>query len=217
VVATALVALCLGIAAGCSTWRVTRETLVDPIHELLHHEWPAVLRDDPEALAALFTSSEAAAPSRALRARFAEVTYAHGDLERMDLETLTGRVVLRLDGVAPDGSLRTVIEGRTVRVARDEGGFRIAADRPDPAREPARPSVAFVEEARLRGLWFEQRSGATPGPDGEPRRYVFASGVAASDLDGNGFDDVLLASGDRIELFLNEGGFFTRASASSSS
>jgi len=205
-------ALLVGVVAGCSTWRHTRETLVNPIHALLHHEWPDALADDDAALAALFVDDAAAAPSRALRARFAEVTSAHGDLEQMDLETFTGRVVLRLDGIAPDGRLATVIEPRNVRVERVGDGFRIASDTPEPAVEPALPAVSFVEEARLRGLWFEQQSGATPGPDGEPHRYVFAAGVAASDLDGNGYDDVLLASSDRIELFLNEGGFFTRAS-----
>jgi hypothetical protein len=205
--------LALGLASACSTWSVTRETLVDPIHELLHHEWPDVLEEGNDAaLAALFATPEAGTPSRALRARFAEVTAAHGDLERMDLETLTGRVVLRLDGIAPDGTLRTVTEARTVRVVRGPDGFRIASDFPEPAEEPASPPVHFVEEARLRGLWFEPSEGATPGPDGELRRYVFAAGLAASDVDGNGFDDVLLAGGGRIELFLNEGGFFTRAS-----
>jgi hypothetical protein len=203
----------LWVASGCSTWQLTREELVDPIHALLHHEWPERLAagDDAE-LAALFASPEAGAPSRALRARFVEVTSAHGDLERMDLETLTGRVVLRLDGIAPGGPLRTVVEPRTVSVARGPDGFRIVMDTPEPAQEPTRPPVHFVEETRLRGLGFEPAAGATPGPDGDPRRYVFAGGVAASDLDGNGFDDVLLASGGRIELFLNAGGFFQRAS-----
>jgi hypothetical protein len=69
-----------------------------------------------------------------------------------------------------------------------------------------------VDEARLRGLWFEHEAGALVGPDGREHRHVFGSGVAAGDLDGNGFDDVLIASGHRIELFLNDGGFFTRAS-----
>jgi hypothetical protein len=205
--------LALSVASACSSWHVTRENLVDPIHQLLHHDWPEALAEgDGAALAALFASSEAGAASRTLRARFAEVTRAHGDLERMDLETLTGRVVLRLDGIAPGGQLRTVVEPRTVRVALGSDGFRIAVDTPEPAQEPAHPPVHFVEEARLRGLWFEPASGVIPGPDGDPRRYVFAGGIAASDLDGNGFDDVMLASGGRIELFLNENGFFTRAS-----
>ncbi len=210
---TALGGLALSVALGCSTWRATREARADPVHALLHHDWPeAVAAGDPTALASLFASAEAAAPSRALRARFAEVTYAHGDIAQMDLETLRGRVVLRLDGLAPDGSLRTVIEPREVLLETADGAFRIARDQPEPPLEPARPAVSFVEEARLRGLWFEHVSGATPGPDGEPQRYVFGSGVAASDVDGNGFDDVLIAHGGAVELFLNDGGFFTRAS-----
>jgi hypothetical protein len=36
--------------------------------------------------------------------------------------------------------------------------------------------------------------------------------VAAADVDGNGFDDLVLASGSRVELFLNEGGYFERVS-----
>jgi hypothetical protein len=211
-----LALLCaLAFGAACSGWRHTREATVNPLHALLHHAWPdALAAADPRAAAALFASPEAAAPSLALRARFAEVTDAHGDIERVELEArpIRARVWLRLDGLAPDGRLLTVTQEREVELVQTADGPRIAADRPEPALEPATPAVSFVEEARLRGLWFEHASGTLPSAEGEPRRYVFGSGVAASDLDGNGFDDVLIASSARVELFLNEGGFFTRAS-----
>ena len=208
-----LLLACLVLFAGCSTWGHTRETLVDPIHKLLHRSWPAAFKErDAGALAALFASAEAAAPSLGLRARFSEVTDAHGDILRMDLETLRGRVDLRLDGLGPDGQPLTVFEARDVEVVRRGDGFRIAADHPEAARVPERPAVTYADEARLRGLWFQHESRPTYGPDGQPHRYVFGSGAAASDLDGNGYDDVLLASNGRIELFLNEGGFFTRVS-----
>ena len=210
-----LALLALWLASGCSTWGHTRETLVDPIHKLLHRSWPAALRaGDREAIAALFASPEAAAASLALRARFAEVSDAHGDIERVDLEAvpIRGRVSIRLDGLAPGGRPLTVFEGREVELVRAADGFRIAADRPDPAQVPELPSVSYADEARLRGLWFQHESRPTYGPDGKPHRYVFGAGVAVTDLDGNGFDDVLLASNARIELFLNERGFFTRAS-----
>jgi hypothetical protein len=207
-----VLAACLVVVSGCSTWGHTRSKLVDPIHELLHHTWPEAFLGERAALGALFATPEAAAPSLALRARFAEVTHTQGDLLRMDLATLRGRVDLRLDGLGPDGEPLTVFEEHDVALARTGDRFRIAADRPDPPRIPALPAVRYVDEARLRGLWFEHSSRPTYGPDGTPHRYVFGAGAAASDLDGNGFDDVLLATNARIELYLNTGGFFTRAS-----
>ena len=207
--------LALVLAGACSTWSLTRKTVVDPIHRLLHHTWPDALKaGDPHEVGGLFGSPEVAQPSLALRARFAEVMEAHGDILHVDLEAepIRGQVVLRLDGVAPGGELRTVIESHEVELARSGDRYVITADRPAPALVPAMPAVTFVDEARLRGLWFEHHSEMTPGPDGKPHRYVFGSGVAASDIDGNGFDDVLIASGHRVELFLNEGGFFVRAS-----
>src|SRR5688572_23966704 len=142
----------LSLASGCASWSEQRKTVVDPIHALLHRRWPAALvSGDPAALAALFASREAAAPSAALRARFAEVKWALGDILRMDLETMRGRVVIRLDGRGTDGQPLTVIEGRDVEVVRAGDGFRISADRPDPAAIAERPSVSFADEARLRG------------------------------------------------------------------
>ena len=214
-IGTALATLVLALLAGCANWTQTREQLVNPIHELLHHRYPASYKDgDPEALAALFASPEAAGPSLALRASFAEVMNAHADIERVDLETrpIRGRVTLRLDGTGLDGQPRTIHQDRTMTVEATEAGWKVLTDAPDALVETPRPGAFFYDESQLRGLWFRHQGKPIAGPDGEPNRYVFGSGVAAADLDGNGFDDVVLASGGRIELFLNQGGYFERRS-----
>jgi len=163
---------------------------------------------------ALFASPEAAAPSLALLASFGRVEDALSHIERVHLEErpIRGRVELRIDGTDRDGELRTVRQLRTMTVARTGEGWRITGDDPGEIEETPRPRAFFYDESRLRGLWFAHESRSLPGPDGKRNEYVFASGVAAADLDGNGYDDVILATDARIDLFLNEGGHFERAS-----
>jgi len=203
------------VALGCASWSTTRTELVDPIHELLHHTYAhAYEGGDPQDMLALFATPEAAEPSLALLASFSEVSDALSLIESVDLEArpIRGRVELRIDGTGHDGRLRTLHQTRFMTVERQDGRWRITGDEPGEPIETPRPDAFFYEESRLRGLWFENETRPIQGPDGETRRYVFAAGVAAADMDGNGFDDVLLASGTRIELFLNEGGQFERAS-----
>ena len=206
--------LCLALA-GCVSWSTTRREVVEPVHDLLHHAWPEAFEEgDPGALAALFTSPEAAAPSLALLSEFSDVTDAIGTIETVVFEPAppTGRVELRVDGSTLDGSPRTVFQSREVELLRGPDGWRIAADRPGPMRDVPRPSSFFYDEAQLRGLWFTHEERQVLTPEGERKRYIYGSGVAASDVDGDGWDDVLIARGDRVELFLNSGGRFQRAS-----
>ena len=211
-----LLSALLSSLLGCVSWPQARREIVEPIHELLHHTWPdALVAGDAAAIEALFTTPDAAAESLALRAGFAEVKYAIGAIERVDLEVepVRGWVEIRLDGTAADdGRLRTVHQRREVTLARTAEGWSIASDRPQALREATAPASYFYDEARLRGLWFTHEEKPLLGLDGEPRRYVFGSGLAAVDLDENGYDDVLIASGGHVELFLNEKGYFTRAS-----
>lgn len=213
--AVLLAAAGTALLPGCASWNHTRAEVIDPIHALLHHAYPEAFAErDPEVLRALFVEPSAAADSVALLERFREVDRTHGHIEWVRLESLPvrARVALRLDGIDPEGRPRTLQQRHDMVLARDAAGWRIASDEPGPALEVPRPATFFYDEARLRGLWFEHRGKPVPAADGTPKRYVFGSGVAAADLDGNGFDDVVLAQGDRIELFLNEAGQFERVS-----
>jgi hypothetical protein len=207
--------LLMPCVSGCTSWVQTRSRFVEPVHRLLHHAWPDHLAEgDGAGLRGLFESEQASLPSRALRAGFAEVQYAEGDVEHVDaeVEPVHAWVRLRLDGTDPEGRPRTVIQRREVELAHHGDVWRIAADHAEPAHVVAAPSSGFRDEARLRGLWFVHEEKPPPAPAGEPRRYPFGSGVAAIDLDHDGFDDVLLATGRRIELFRNEAGYFERVS-----
>jgi hypothetical protein len=68
-----------------------------------------------------------------------------------------------------------------------------------------------VDETQIRGLWFQHETRTLDDANGQPRKYVFGSGVAAADVDDDGWTDVFLLSGDRIELFLNRRGYFVNA------
>jgi hypothetical protein len=100
-----------------------------------------------------------------------------------------------------------------MRLVRDPSGWRILEDDRSEVRIDPVPTAHFVDDTKLRGLWFQHQSRHIEDLHGEPQRFIYGSGVAASDIDGDGWVDVLLLSGDRIELFLNQRGTFVRESA----
>jgi hypothetical protein len=212
-------AISLLLAACATSWDRTREQTVQPIHDLLHHTYAEALQSrDPAQLTALFVSAEAArAPSLELQARFSRIETARVAIERVEFEAspLRASLRLRLEGVDTEGRRATIDQDKQVTVVRaedTEAGWRIASDEPGPVRAAPVPSAHFENEALRRGLWFRHESAKVPDAKGEPQRFVYGSGVAAPDVDGNGWADVILLTGDRVELFLNEGGYFSRAS-----
>ena len=70
----------------------------------------------------------------------------------------------------------------------------------EPAAVVPRPAAHFLDETVLRGLWFRHEGKDEIEPQGRPRRYVYGSGLAAADVNGDGWDDLVLASGDRISI-----------------
>ncbi|MGH0030734.1 MAG: FG-GAP-like repeat-containing protein [Myxococcota bacterium] len=206
------------LALGCSTWQTDRVEVVEPIHELLHHAYPAALESgDPAELSALFARAadpQVRAPTAELRAGFAEIHHARAHVQRVDLESqpVRSHVVLQVEGLDPQGEPRRVDQDKHWTVVREGGVWRIASDPPTPLRETPRPGAFFFDEATLRGLWFQHEAGSVEATHREPQRHVFGSGVAASDVDGDGWDDVFLLSAHRIELFLNREGSFTKVS-----
>jgi hypothetical protein len=213
----------LGVAAllavgGCTSWPETRREVVDPIHALLHHHYAdAISEGDEAALAELFAETVlpgAMEPTLALLAGFSRIEQTRVGIDRVDLEAepVSAWLDLVAEGIAPDGALRAVRQSKRVTLAREPGGWRIAGDEPGPLLEVPTPRAYFVDETTLRGLWFQHETREVVDPNGEPQRFIYGSGVAASDVNGDGWTDAILLAGDRIELFLNERGYFTKAS-----
>ncbi|MEM7409392.1 MAG: VCBS repeat-containing protein [Myxococcota bacterium] len=208
----------LSIGVACATpghWADTRSEVIDPIHALLHHTYPESYETmDPAELQASFTDAEAAAPSLALLATFGQIERGNGYIESVDLEAqpVTARVRLRVEGVDADGKPRSVRQEKRFELARGPDGWRIARDLSDPYVVVPAPSAHFFDETPLRGLWFRHEGKDKRDLQGQPRRYVYGSGIAATDLDGDGWDDLILATGERIEVYANEEGRFRYAS-----
>jgi hypothetical protein len=208
-------------ALGCATdaaWERTRQDVIDPIHGLLHHTYPEAFESlDPADLTALFAAEappEALEPSLSLLATFSEVEHGTGFIERVDLESdpVRGWLRLRLDGRGQGGELRSVRQRKEFALVREARGWRIAADATTPWVEIPVPSTHFFDETLERGLWFRHRGRDKIDPAGKPRRYVYGSGIAAADVNADGWDDLVLASGGRLDLFLNEAGRFRQVS-----
>ena len=110
------------------------------------------------------------------------------------------------------GEERELSQEKQWQLIREPEGWRILSDRPTEIRVSPTPSAFFRDEAALRGLWFQHEAGQVKDARGEPQRHVFGSGVAAADLDRDGWEDVLLLTGGRIDLFMNREGSFVRES-----
>lgn len=205
------------VLGGCVSWQETRTEIVDPIHELLHHSYPEALESNDRAqLIALFIDgSGATASSLELMARFRQIGEARVAIGTIDLERRPVPVVLslRVEGIGLDGKRLSVVQPKQMRLVREQAEWRISQDDRSEVRIDPIPAARFVDDTRLRGLWFQHESRLIKDPNGVPQRFIYGSGVAASDVDGDGWVDVLLLSGDRIELFLNQRGIFVRASA----
>ncbi len=205
------------LLAGCASWETTRSNVVDPIHHLLHHDYPDAIEEmDVERLRSFFAEEAALAPTLELLAGFARVEHARGEIDRVlvDEDPVRARIRLYVDGVGAGGELRSLRQDKRFYLARPSGdaGWRIARDPPTPMAVAPRPPSHFVDEAALRGLWFQHEAAEVPDARGEPQKFVYGSGVAAADFDADGWDDVLLLKRDRIELFHNQQGFFTPVS-----
>ncbi|MCA8958117.1 MAG: VCBS repeat-containing protein, partial [Planctomycetes bacterium] len=187
----------------------------DPLNQLVHSEYPKALRaGDLERVVACFAPplrDWARRDTEALLAGFARVDRSRCVIHNADPPAKGGSVLtrceLRLDGVDKDGVARTWQQERQITAAPVADGWRITAVEAGPATEE-RPGVRFVEEAAARGLVATNHSRKTLNRAGEMQINLGTSGVAVGDVDGDGDDDVLLVSGDRLRLFRNDGGKF---------
>ena len=213
---TAIVTLACGLAcASPGRWTETRTEVIDPIHALLHHTYPESFETmSPATVGAAFASPEAAVQSLALLESFQQVERGTGYIESVDLEALpvAARVRLRVDGIGHDGKRRSVRQEKRFELRREGSGWQITRDLSESFVVVPAPTAHFFDETPLRGLWFRHEGKEKRDLEGQPRRYVYGSGIAAVDLDADGWDDLVLATGDRIEIYENEDGRFRYAS-----
>ncbi len=208
----------VGVVAGCTSWEQTRENVVNPIHSLLHHDYAdAIESTDIDEVRRLFAAEGDLAPSRELLGLFASVEQARVAIERVDRSVTppTAELEIAVEGIGPDGERRSVRQTKIVTLTHQPpASWRMLEDRAEPALVLPRPATYFADETTARGLWFRHESAKVPDPNGEPRRFIYGSGVAVFDADGDDWSDVLLIAGNTIELFLNRRGSFVQVSSS---
>ena len=213
---TTLLPLLVGVFLfGCaSTWKKDRETIIDPIHGMLHHEYPEALEDGDRArTSSLFVSSnsdEASAATLELLEHFSRIENAMLVIERVNLKELPVRaeVWIQVEGEDRSGARQTVTQAKKLVLVQEDGSWKIQTDESAPLEVIPVPRARFADETQMRGLWFKHEPRSIIDPQGEPQMYIYGSGVAVVDLDKDGWDDLLLLSGDRIEVFQNHEGFF---------
>ena len=210
-----VLAALLLVAPGCaSRWPDTRREVIDPVQELLHRSFPrAIQANDSIALRDLYLTTQIAPDLAAFLDRFQRVDVARAVIKQARFETdaVHAKVWLVVEGVLKGGAAVYTDQWRDMTASRLGGLWKIAADSGGKIAEVSAPGPRFVDETARRGISFRYVERWTPDAGGVPRRQIFASGPAVGDVDGNGWDDVVLVNGDRIVLYLNDGGHFRDA------
>ena len=205
--------------SGCASWDETREQIVDPLNRLVHADYPqALLTGDPDQVAGLFSDELrewAVEDAHSMLDPFEFIDRSRCVIHASDPPGDDGSVrtecVLRLDGLKADG-LCTFEQDRVITARPAADGWRITAVEIGATREIATGS-RFEDQATERGLIAVSRSRGMPDRSGTMQTYLGSSGVAVGDANGDGLDDLLLVSGDRLRLFLNDDGNFTETTA----
>ncbi|MEM7168017.1 MAG: VCBS repeat-containing protein [Planctomycetota bacterium] len=210
-----LVAVC-----GCRNWAQTRDEVLTPIQSLLHRKLPAALASaDPFAMRPLYTRDAIAdghlLANLAFVDEFASIAYAEAIIENAvdHGDEVIADVRLAVGGIAADGGeeRRSVLEYRRFKCEREDGEWRIETEEVLSSTLLPSAPIRYADEAKQRGIVFDHKEGQLPDPQGVARRYVLGAGAAVTDLDGNGWEDVILASATEVSVFLNEGGYFSAA------
>jgi len=206
------------LLACASTWKEDRARTIDPIHQLLHHDYPEALEArDPSRVAAVFTSSpenEASAETLRLFEHFSSIENAMLVIERVNVEEppVRAEVWIQVEGEDASGALQTATQAKQLVLVQEDGAWKIQADESTPLVTVPVPAARFADETQFRGLWFKHEPRSVIDPHGRPQMYIYGSGVAVADLDDDGWDDLILLSGDRVEIFENREGFFEQQS-----
>jgi hypothetical protein len=215
---TTLACVAVTLTSACVKWEDTRREIVTPLNQLVHVDYPLAMKSgDAEQVTRLFAPELvdwAAEDVREVVAPFSRIDHSRCVVYDSTPPDASGAVstecVLRIDGVR-SGERFTFEQARTL-TARPTSGvdgaeWKIVGVETGYTAE-LHGGPVFVDEAAARGLNATNRSRGTPGRYGEVLTYVGSSGVAVGDVDGDGADDLLLLSGDRMRLFKNRDGQF---------
>jgi hypothetical protein len=201
---------------GCGPrWQAVRLDVIDPIQELLHRRYPAAIESgDTRRVSALFETPAASWGIVAVMERFEHIEAARAVIDdaRWEPDRVHAQITLQIEGLESHGEPLHLRQQRQVTSARTADGWRIATDAGGAVTEVRPPGPRFADETAARGLDFTHAERWHPDRDGVLRRYVFGSGPSVDDVDGDGWEDAVLVNGDRVELFLNRAGRFTKAS-----
>lgn len=206
------------LLACASTWKQDRANTIDPIHEMLHHGYPEALETrDRSQLLSLFATThtdEATSPSLEVLERFSRIENAMLVIERVKVGEVPVRaeVWIQVEGADPEGRLQTVTQQKQLVLVQENGSWKIQADDSGPLETIPVPEARFADETQHRGLWFKHEPRSVIDRHGRQQMYIYGSGIAVVDLNADGWEDLVLLSGDRVEVFENHEGFFEHAS-----
>ena len=205
------------LTVGCSSWETTRRTVVEPVNQMVHRQYPAALAAmDVERIASFHSEplrAQGAEDARDLLAAYTAVEHGECVIEaaEADGDEIVLPVTVRVDGLDVDGQRRTTFQRRTLVCGPAEGtefGFQIVRAETHATEFWRRPDVLFREESAERGLAHRHRSAGVPDRNGDQQPYLPGSGLAVGDVDGDGYDDALFISGDGLSFFHNHEGTF---------
>lgn len=148
--------------------------------------------------------------------RFARRTEAHVKIEALELLGRTrarARMRYEVEGTDRRGkhlSERGWISAGWVMVGQGKTARSLLTDlRPLRAERVRGPGTLFQERARARGLHLVGKPDPRFAPPSKALRYQVIrhaiGGASTGDADGDGWDDVLLTTGEELALFLNQG------------
>ena len=211
-----MVAALAVLLSGCGSWDVVREERVMPINGLVHHEFPRALQamDVDRAVKCFASETQQAARSDAdgLLAGFAKVEHASCKIETVDdVEdgVVSVPVILRMEGMGKSGAKRSITEFRTYTCTQDDEGWSITGWSNKTKTDLSARGPVFADESAERGVTFTQKSRKLLDRFGQFHDYVPGTGLSVRDVDNNGYEDLLLVSGDELRLYANHEGKFT--------
>ena len=209
-----LVVTCV-VTAGCVNWEDTKTSYLDEVNEFLHFRYPAVhaTRDlrRIEALYAPAASREERWTERKseLAREFGEITRATCVIEELEAyegpDAAGARLQLNLHGTTPRGVRRSRFDEVEIEYTSVGGEWKIAREAVISSRVVMEDSVAFSEEAAIRGVQNVSSIDGVADRNGQLQKYPAGSGLAIGDIDDDDLDDLYFVNGDECRLYRNRG------------
>ncbi len=210
-----LLAASCALLAGCAGWEETKTSYLDEVNEFLHRRYPAVhATRDLVRIGALYAPAASQDPrwierKQGLVREFAEITRATCVIE--DLEAYEGdapargHLQLSAHGTTPLGVRRSRFDEIEIEYARVGDDWKIVRETVLSTRDVNESSVAFSDEAAVRGVYNVPSIDGVVDRNGELQRYPAGSGVAVGDYNADDLDDIYFVNGDDCRLYRNRG------------